>query len=349
MPEPPTPRIALLCAQVPREIVEACGLEPWSITGREDAAPDPGLPQNLCPLVRRAATLLRRGAPTPPAGIVLADSCYPLLRLYDHLEAARPPGAVLLLRVPRRRDADAVRFFRAELQRLARSLESLGGRFPNDEVLAGVVERSVARRAAQSACLTARLDGLAPALTPGLLRDLEADAPPPAACDAPETAPGSGRQPRLLLTGSCLVSGDLIRVLDGLGAAVVAVDACGYTRHRGREPALDAGSDPWATLAQTWLSRPPCPRGQDAGSRADDAVSLAARGSIDAVLYLRTACCTPQGYDLARWRHGLRAAGVPFCALETDGAPWDQPRQVTRLGAFLESLPGRRRVVTAAG
>lgn len=349
MVEPSARRIALLCAQVPGEIVEACGLEPWAISGREETAADAALPQNLCSLVRRAAALLRPAATPGLAAVVLSDSCHPLLRLHDHLQAGGGAVPVLLLRVPRRSDAPAVAFFREELERLARSLESLGGRYPDDQTLAAAVAAGAHRRQARSAFLAATLANDGPELTAELLRGLEAHAPLPEALLAAAPLVGGPARPRLLLAGSCFVSGELIRVLGELGAAVVAVDACGYARHGDAAAEPPAGADPWSALAEGWLARPPCPRSEDAGSRATAAAALAAAGAIDAVLYLRTACCTPQGYDLARWRRRLQTAGVPFCAVEADSPAWSQPRLLTRLEAFVESLARRPGARCAAG
>jgi benzoyl-CoA reductase/2-hydroxyglutaryl-CoA dehydratase subunit BcrC/BadD/HgdB len=60
-------------------------------------------------------------------------------------------------------------------------------------------------------------------------------------------------------------------------------------------------------------------------------------------VYLLMKNCTPHAYAVPRWRARLERSGVPLLVLEVEDDNWSQPRLMTRLEAFLETLAARAR------
>jgi len=140
-------QVGVLCAYVPRELIAAAGFDARVISGLEAGDAEEVLPANLCPHVRRAAAYLTGPAAATLGGVVVADSCFPMLRLWDHLEASGAPLPRWLLHVPRRDTPRAVRYFRDELERLSAGLAGLAGlsALPAERVAAAIDERNLLR------------------------------------------------------------------------------------------------------------------------------------------------------------------------------------------------------------
>lgn len=305
--------IGLLCGCIPREPILAAGFLPRLIRGTEDAtSPDSSLPHNLCAHVRRSASWLSGPEGKTLAGIVLTDGCYPMLRLRDFL-LSRPAGPQCrLLRMPRSRSPEAVRFLECELREMTRALSALPGALSDaaDRLPDAILAEERRREA-----------GRALPVPGGLI-------------DRPRT-------PRLLVRGSYFLDDRFFAVIRALGAEVGGVDSCEHPRAGTPPLRLREGEDPFRALADWCLRRPPCPRSESACGCEDDAARAAFPEGIDGVVYLRMKQCTPQGYDLPEWRSRFRESGMPFLALEIDGPDCNQPQIVTRIEAFLESLKDR--------
>ncbi|HEY5999048.1 MAG TPA: 2-hydroxyacyl-CoA dehydratase family protein [bacterium] len=338
-------RLGVLCGLVPRELVEAAGFEARFVAGAGAAE---ALPANLCAHVRGAAAALAGPEGAALAGVVVADGCYPMLRLWDLLEASASLRPRWLLAVPRRNTPAAVAFFRGELERVGAALAAAAG-FPSldtERVAAAIEARNRWRERGRALC-----DGLfageIPRLNPRLLEALEGrDTTDAAASGAAAAAmrPVGGRErrrPRLLLVGSHFVTGDLLELIAEMGGDVCGVESC--THHRaGTAPVpLQTGTDPLRALAAAYLAQPPCPRMEAGGARVEEAAQLGRTGRIDGVVYLLMKSCTAHAYAVPHWRTRLASSGVPLLVLEIESADWSQPRLATRFEAFLESLARR--------
>jgi benzoyl-CoA reductase/2-hydroxyglutaryl-CoA dehydratase subunit BcrC/BadD/HgdB len=337
-------RIGVLCAYVPRELITAAGFETRVVTGLEACGDAEVLPANLCPHVRRAAAYLSGPGAEDLAGVVVADSCFPMLRLWDHLEASGSTIPRWLLHVPRCDTPLAARYFRDELERLAAGLAvaaglpGLSGERIETAVAARNRHREQCRRAAAGL-----IEGTIPGVTPHLLglfagcEEMAADAVP----DAPVKTAVARRRPRVMLVGSYFVTAELVELVSGMGADVCAVESCTHYRIGTPPVAFAAGGDPFLALAEAYLAQPPCPRMQSGCERADAAGRLAASGAVDGVVYLLMKSCTPHAYAVPLWRERLGRAGTPLLVLEVEDDDWSQPRLATRLEAFVEALAGR--------
>lgn len=335
------PQVGVLCSYVPRELLAAAGFEVQVISGLGTAGPDAALPANLCSHVRRAAAFLAGPDAAALAGVVVADSCHPMLRLWDHLEAASAPVARWLVRVPRRDTPEATDFFRDELVRLGASLAAAAGmgELPVGRIVAAIHERNLLRERCRLAA-EGLLDGRIPRLTPATLDLLAGDAAA-AEEDPPAASAARRRRPRVLLVGSYFVTADLVELVHRSGGEVCAIESCEHYRLPTPPVTLASGADPYRALAAAYLAQPSCPRMEGGGERAEAAGRLADAGRIDGAVYLLMKNCTTHAYAVPRWRTRLESAGVPVLVLEVEDADWSQPRLVTRLEAFLESLSGR--------
>jgi benzoyl-CoA reductase/2-hydroxyglutaryl-CoA dehydratase subunit BcrC/BadD/HgdB len=334
------PRIGVLCSYVPRELLAAAGFGVQVVSGLGTAGPDAALPANLCPHVRRAAAFFAGPAAATLAGVVVADSCYPMLRLWDHLEASSAPGARWLLRVPRRTTPAAVDFFRGELAHLGDALAAATGldTLPRERIAAEIDERNHWRERCRRVAATV-LDGRTPRLTPASLSLLSGETT--AVGEEQPPSVGGRRRPRVMLVGSYFVTAELVALVHDLGGEVRVIESCEHYRLATPSVALEGGADPYRALAAAYLAQPSCPRMERGGERAEEAGRLAEAGLLDGVVYLLMKCCTTHAYAVPRWRRRLAGAGVPLLVLEVEDADWSQPRLVTRLEAFLESLAER--------
>ena len=337
-------QIGVLCAYVPRELIEAAGFEVRVVSGLEADGFEEVLPANLCPHVRRAAGLLSQPGAADLAGVVVADSCFPMLRLWDHLEASGAAIPRWLLHVPHRDTPLAARYFRDELERLAAGLAVAAG-LPGLAVarIEAAVAASNRHREQCRQAVAGLLEGRILRLTPRLLDLFEgrAAAAIDVAPEVPENIAVARRRPRVMLVGSYFVTKELVELLHGMGADVCAVESCAHYRSGTSPVALAAGGDPFLALAEAYLAQPPCPRMQGGGERAEAAGRLVDAGAVDGVVYLLMKSCTPHAYAVPLWRERLERAGAPLLVLEVEDDDWSQPRLATRLEAFVEALAGR--------
>lgn len=337
-------QIGVLCGCVPRELIVAAGFAARSLSGVEAGATEEVLPANLCPHVRGVAAYLSGPAAATLAGVVVADSCFPMLRLWDHLEAAPVPFPRWLLHVPRHETPLAARYFRDELERLAARLAAAAG-LPTlsvSRIAAAIAARNLWRERCRETAV-GLLDGKVARLTPRLLELFAGDDSTGggAGSQAP-VQPAGRRRARVMLVGSYFVTAGLLELLHDIGADVCAVESCEHYR-AGTPPVAHAeGGDPLQALAEAYLAQPPCPRMARGAARAEAAGRLAAAGALDGVVYLLMKSCTPHAYAAPLWRECLERAGAPLLVLEVEDADWSQPRQLTRLEAFVEALAGRR-------
>jgi benzoyl-CoA reductase/2-hydroxyglutaryl-CoA dehydratase subunit BcrC/BadD/HgdB len=251
----------------------------------------------------------------------------------------------LFLDVPKKKDADSIRFFAAELKRFASGLErAFPGAAVTDESLRKAIEthnrvrflmsevfrlqreKRVSVRGSDvfelcvsgTRCPTqefiARLEGFLSAVE--------------------ETkALSTGR--RLLLTGNVINRPDPVVIIEELGARVVVLDTCIGLRHY-ETPVEEDAADPMLALATRYLTRPSCPRMEGLEERFEYLAKLAEEAEVDGIVYSCVKFCDPLIYDIPMMSSWFRSAGIPFLFLENDYT-WSGSGQLkTRLQAFTE-------------
>jgi benzoyl-CoA reductase/2-hydroxyglutaryl-CoA dehydratase subunit BcrC/BadD/HgdB len=156
----------------------------------------------------------------------------------------------------------------------------------------------------------------------------------------------SGHLP-LVFSGVVPAPADLLDRLDALGVRVAEDDfmACGRRVRRngvyGRgETPVEEGGDPYRTLARRLLAAPPCSTvGSPIEARLAFIESLVARSKSKGVVFLSLKFCEPDLFDAPPLVEGLKARGIPVLSVDVELGPATPAGLVTRIEAFLESLP----------
>ncbi|MGC8723598.1 MAG: 2-hydroxyacyl-CoA dehydratase subunit D [Acidobacteriota bacterium] len=143
----------------------------------------------------------------------------------------------------------------------------------------------------------------------------------------------------ILLSGVLPAPASLLRWLDGQGIRIAEDDLIACGRRVLREP-LESPTDPWAALARRQLAWPPC---STAGSPLPERIAflrrLVERSGARGVVFLTMKFCEPEGFERPALVEALRAEGVPLLQVESELEPEPPASLVTRIQAFLESIP----------
>jgi benzoyl-CoA reductase/2-hydroxyglutaryl-CoA dehydratase subunit BcrC/BadD/HgdB len=340
---------AVFPARYPAELLWArgvCPVEVWDPPGGTEGA-QAHLQANVCSVVHRGLSLLLSGGADVADFLLFSHACDSLQNLStlvpDLLGERRP---CLFFYPPKgRRDALAERYLAAQLESLSERLDGVAGP-PAEGALEQAMEWGEARARALGGLYGARAEGRLAASNADFYAAVRA-------CEYlwPEEAlsrigalleeragpPPAGT--RLVFSGVLPLPSGLLSRLDEMGVRIAEDDflACGRRFLRGPVP---RGAEALSTLARRLLDLPPCCTvGSPVVERLDFLEGLAGRSSARAVVFLALKFCEPELFDVPALVEGLRARGLPCLVLEVEAGE-DVPAQtLTRLEAFLESLP----------
>lgn len=312
---------------VPVEWIEAHGLEPrgaWSAMTEGPVA----VPEGVCAFAQKTASLAKAH---PQDAVVFTTACDQMRRAAD--AAATGHSRTFLFNLPSTwQSSTPRRLYQAELARLGRFLETLGGRAPTDAQL----ERAIHDRAARCAVLRQFLQQRSGRPAAEALAAFHHSGSLPAR--PPTHAMAQGDPVPLALLGGPLLPSQwsLFDAIASAGGAVVLnATEPGERSLLPPWPELLPGQDRLAKLADHYFDHM-----TDVFHRPNSRLyawlqtRLSARRSRGIVLWIHVGC------DL--WRAeaaSLRDAfGLPVLTLEAHEGPATSLRNVTRLAAFLESL-----------
>ena len=320
------------CPFVPAEWIAAHGLRPRRIMPQElHGAPLPGAGMGMCPYAR--AFLHEVGA-QEDAAVVFTTVCDQMRRCSE-LMAPEREAALFLMHVPATwRTPGARRYYRAELERLGRFLERLGGTTPSAERLAAVMAEYDATRAK----LRAAAGRLSAQAASNAIARLHRNGPADAEAALEGRAAPCGRGIRLALVGGPLLGtpSTLLDLIESAGGTIV-LDAT-ETGERTLPAPFDAATveqNPLDALVDAYFNHIPY-----AFRRPNDALyawlarELAAR-DVRGIIFRRYLWCDTwhaEAGRMAEW------SPVPFLALDVED---DQPlrdRMASKIRAFVETL-----------
>jgi len=148
---------------------------------------------------------------------------------------------------------------------------------------------------------------------------------------------------RLMLVGSASDDVNLVRLIEGDRALVVADNLCFGSRfHVDR---VDEEGDPVEALAQRYLAKNECPRmyGEYEG-RLKMLADKAAKAKVDGVILQNIRFCDLHGSENGLFERDLEEAGIPCLRIEREYGPLvETGRLKMRVDAFLERIGQRRR------
>lgn len=150
------------------------------------------------------------------------------------------------------------------------------------------------------------------------------------------------RGPRLVLSGHLCGAppAEIARVLDELGAAVVADDLWTGSWYFATE--VPERDDPLEGLVDAYVHMTPvCPtRHRDDRDLGDHLLEIVRRSDASGVVFLIMKFCEPHYYAYPAASKKLRDAGIPEMLLETERESASKGQVETRLQAFVEAIQG---------
>ena len=347
-----TKSVFTTCSCVPEEIITAAGFHPRRLLPENPPADaDSHIHPGTCGYVKSllACGLDEEGCRA--SCVVIGNSCDGMRKLYDLWGAyvARIPA--LFLDVPKKRDADSIRFFASELRRFASDLErTFPGAAVTDESLRKAIEAHNRVRLLMRRIFSFQRDERASVRGQDVFDLCLAGVRTPTAkfigrlegflSSVEERKPLSNER-RILLTGNVVSRPEPVAIIEELGGRVVVLDTCIGLRHYETLVEQDA-ADPMRALATRYLTRPACPRMEGLEERFQYLERLADEARVDGVVYSCVKFCDPLIYDIPMMSDWFRSAGIPFLFLENDYT-WSGTGQLrTRLQAFTELKPTTR-------
>ncbi len=341
-------KVLYTCSYIPEEIIVAAGMSPERFFGDpQGSAPETPLHPRTCGY---AKSLLAGALVHPPpgtAGIVVANSCDAMRRLYDLWQAYVGQPAALFLEVPKKQDADSITFFAAELRRLAVRLEKdLGGEPVTRASLQEAVACSNRARRLVREVLDLQRD---PGSDVGAAEVFElcllgVTAGPSELCRKaaallPTLRSRARRaaRPRLLLTGGILHQANLLRFIEELGAHVVVVDTCQGLRHYAGL-VDESQQDLMLALARRYLLKPACARMEGLEAWLRHLEELARSCGVDGVVCTTVKFCDPFAYNVPLLTERFSLIRIPFLFIENDYRWADEGQIRTSVEAFLETI-----------
>lgn len=335
------------CSFVPEEIIMSLGFMPRRlIPSTSQTINDSYLHPNTCRLIKNYLAAGFKQKSDGNAGIILANSCDGIRKLYDVWKDLIPETPPFFLDVPKKTDPDSVNFFASELRRLTHKLEhDLSSSIPatTENLNAAIKTCNVVRRQMATAF------------------DLQNKAIPLASgheifklCQAQMTSNNGNFEQvteymvtmsedhtssltgkRFILSGSVMADPTIISLIEGYGAIVVALDICNGARHYENLVEEDR-ADSFQSLAKRYLNKESCARINDFEARFERLRRLVKEKKADGVLYSPAKFCELFQFDVPLLHKRCKEAGIPLLILEND-CEWKNLGQVkTRIEAFLE-------------
>ncbi len=350
--------VGFFCSFVPAEIVYAAGMLPvglCSFTDETIPVAESHLPKNLCPLIKASY------------GFVLTDTC-PYLYFSDlvvgettcdgkkkmfELLGERKPTYVMQL--PHSRDEKALAYWRDQIIAFKEKLEEFFGVTITEDAIREAIkkknhEREVMRRYLELGKLDpapmsgyemgTRIDAGSFSFDLDRRCQIVEDRTNEVLAQWKENYDGKpGDKPRLLVTG-CPNTGvreKIIRVVEEMGATVVAFDTCNGNRDK-IELVDESNPDVYEALARKYLNTN-CSVMSPNDSRRENIARMIDKYHVDGVLEIILQSC--HTYDVESYfikRTVTEEKGIPYLAIETDYSLSDKGQINTRLAAFLETI-----------
>ncbi len=343
--------IGMIDYYVPEEIIWAAGMLPWRLTGTWEAATPlaevwrlPNLDVSLTHILES----FLKGEYAFLDGVIFTDWDDDVRRLYDVLDYLDKFPFVKIIHVPNNDSELASRYYGRSLFRLLTQLEELGQ--------VGVLQESLHQ--AIETCSTTR----------SLLRKVyelrKRDVPPLSGSETLKLVTASlvmpkdkfnqelGKllpyleqrkatlkqtRPRLLVASDRLDHPGYLELVERIGAVVAMDDMDTGSRYVFTE--VENSIDPLFDLAKSYLSRPPCPRMSSYPSQIDKVIEWVKEYNIDGVLNFPHMYGFTRLYTDPHFRESVGKAGIPVTSFTRQYHLADEGALMTRIGAFMETLP----------
>ena len=348
--------VGTYCSFIPTELIMAAGAIPVTLCATSEepiAAAEEHLPSNLCPLIKASY------------GFALTDTC-PYFYFSDFIvgettcdgkkkmfELMNDIKDTYVMQLPSSRDEAALTMWESEIKRFWKKLEDFYGvTITEEDVKKAILQKNAERDLVLEYLdlgklnpspisgyeLGTKLDTLSfiPSMEERCKQLRERIDEVKADWEANYKGKVS-RKPRILITG-CPNGGvrdKTIKVLEELGADVVAFDACNSNREKIEK--VDTTLPVTKALAKKYLNincsvmSPNTNRLKFISDMIDDY-------QVDGVLEIILQACHTFSIESYNVKKSVLAKGIPYLKVETDYSKADAGQINTRLEAFLETI-----------
>jgi benzoyl-CoA reductase subunit C len=336
------------CIYVPEEIIYAADMMPFPLFGTPEAigVADSYFQSCACEFIRNIFDHALDGKLKFLDGLVLANTCDHVRKLYDHWNTYIKTPCYIINNPQKLCTPDNYNYYRKELERFKAWAEEFSGSQLTDESLQDAICLYNENKALLRELYFLRKN--APPLISGeeamdivmasmlmpkekcnpLLRQLLEEVK---AREAPQAS-----SPRILITGSIIDNPALIRMVDEVGGMVVADDLCTTTKYFWHEIKKD--KDPLDALYRYNNERCLCSCMHPTEARFDYLWELVEEFSVEGVIYFNLKYCHPFLYEAPLYRKKLQAQGIPTIFLEAGHDLSGIGQLRTRVQAFIEML-----------
>lgn len=350
------------CSYVPEEIIHAAGILPYRLRGtgaRETTVGDTYFGPYICSLPKCVLQLAGEGAFGFLDGTVIVPGCDSMRRLDECWRKAGEdiagivPSFFFHLAVPHKYDDYTVSWFAGEIQRLRDALEEHFGREIRDEKISEAITLYNEGRRLLEVLDAMRVSPETPLTGSEALGAVLAGTAMPRGdynrmlSEFIEEKKNSGAnhagRVRLMVAGSACDDVELLNLIEGERAVVVADNLCYGSRYH--RDLVDEDGDPIAALARRYLARNECPRMYGGyRDRRDALIGTVRRANIEGVVLQNIRFCDLHGAENGLFERDLEAMGVPCLRLEREYGPLvETGRLKMRLDALMERIQKKRK------
>jgi benzoyl-CoA reductase/2-hydroxyglutaryl-CoA dehydratase subunit BcrC/BadD/HgdB len=352
-------KIAGYFCQVPVEVIHAAGLIPYRMRAVGSSGTAKGdiyySPLN-CTFTRHCFDRALRGGFDFLDAVIFMNGCDHTRRMYDNWRYARKtqnisPDFLYMFITPHVIDENCIVRYAGEIRKFSKGLsERFGTDITNDLLLNSIKlfnkqRRLIAKIYEKRKSMQVTMKGsdilsmmFAVTAMPvdaanDLLERIDAsigDNPVPEKADI-----------RVLITGGCIEEIEIIRIIEGCHAVVVADNLCLGARYFNME--VDESGDPVESLAKRYLNKLSCPRminGFDA--RMKYIYDTIKDYRIDAVITEKLKFCDLWGVENLMLMKESKRTGFPLLTLERELYGEGIGQLKTRIQAFIEEVRNRK-------
>ena len=346
-------KIGWLCSFIPEELILAAGLEPIRIQGRVDAIEQAGVYMfsNVCPYVKNLLDSGLRLKLDGVAGMIFANSCDGMRRLFDLWRQYVSTPFSYMLEVPKNLTEDAVTYFADRLLDLKNSLEGAFGVEISESKLKQAIYVMNEHRSLVTRIFEAQKEDPPRYKGSELLSILSAEGSRPKGEMTPllsdlamgrgATGSGSKRGTRLLALGNRIDRLALFDMVEKAGGSIVVFDTCNGLKHY--TDLVENSMAPLQALARRYLLKPSCPRMPGFERRLERVKLLVREFRVQGIIYSALKFCDYGLFETPQVEKLSKELGLPALVLENDYVWADIERSRTRVEAFLEMVRSKLR------
>ena len=346
------PVVGWTCTYTPEEIIYAAHILPVRILGNSGSTrlADAYCPDNMCSFCRSCFDTALKGDYDYLDGYVASNSCDNRGKMYDLWRHHAKSPYIYLINTPHTNTEKAQDFFYDELIRFKESLEKAFGTPISDPSLRKAIRVYNENRTLLKEVYDLRMKDpprisgvealeivLSSMLTPKeehnrLLNQLLHEV------SGRSNQPKSGV--RLLVSGSVIDDGELLRIVEAAGVSVVADDLCTGSRYFW--DLVDSDAKPLRAIARRYLDKVPCPFTYQSEDRFRHVMDMAKRYNVEGAIIFVLKFCDTHMFDAPLLKAELESLGLPVLYLEWEHAMTGIAQLRTRIEAFIEMIKGVR-------